>query len=75
MSLCICVLLSRVTEKTVFKAKALVYQYESKQKIRKDPFVQELERVMQQQNRKLKRKLEAAFELSHCNKQCKIEVN
>ena len=56
-----------------FKAKELVYQHESKQKIRKDPFVQECERVKQQQNRKLKRKLEDAFELSHCNKQCKID--
>ena len=42
-------------------------------KIRKDPFVQECERVKQQQHRKLKRKLEDAFELSHCNKQCKID--
>ena len=56
-----------------FKAKELVYQHESKQKIRKDPFVQECERVKQQQNRKLKRKLDDAFELSHCNKQCKID--
>ena len=56
-----------------FKAKELVYQHDSKQKIRKDPFVQECERVKQQQNRKLKRKLDDAFELSHCNKQCKID--
>ena len=60
-------------ENPVFKAKELVYQHESKQKIRKDPFVQECERVKQQQYRKLKRKLEDAFELSHCNKQCKTD--
>ena len=76
-SLYISVLLSRVPEKKhVFKAKELVYQHESKQKIRKDTFVQECERVKQQLYRKLKRKLEDAFELSHPNKQCKNdEVN
>ena len=60
-------------ENPVFKAKELVYQHESKQKIRKDPFVQECERVKQQQHRKLKRKLEDAFELSPCNKQSKMD--
>ena len=60
-------------ENPVFKAKELAYQHESKQKIRKDPFIQECERVKQQQHRKLKQKAEDAFELSHCNKQCKID--
>lgn len=46
-----------------FKVKELLYQRKSEQNSRKEPLVQECERIRQQQNRQQKRKLEDESDL------------